>query len=92
MAWTIRLKSSRPPAYDHWYLDGHFHLLSGSLKGMAAGQGEIQAEVHRIKSNGMASEQAARWYARSERYKLRQIRLVPANSGAGRKKDMPMVH
>ena len=47
VAWTVQLKSSHPPAYDHWYLDGHFLLVVQQPGGMATGQGERQAEVHR---------------------------------------------
>ena len=46
MAWTIQLKSSRLLTYDQWYLNGHFPLVIWQPEGMAAGQGEMQAEVH----------------------------------------------
>ena len=41
VAWTIRLKSNNPPAYDHWYLDGHFPHIVQQHGGMAAGRGEM---------------------------------------------------
>ena len=60
--WTV------PPAYDHWYLDGHFPLVV------------LQHRVNRCwlrgnagrslphKSNGMVSEHTAWGYAQSERH------------------------
>ena len=45
MAWTIWLKASCPPTFDHRYLDGRIPHIVWQPEGMAAGQGEIQAEV-----------------------------------------------
>ena len=68
-----------------------FHLLSSSLRVWLLVEGKYR-QKSTVKSNSMVFEQAAWWYAQSERHKLRQIRLVLANSGAGKKKDMPMVY
>ena len=46
--WTVWLNSSCPPAYDHWYLDGHFLLVVQQRGVTAAGQGEMQAEVRHV--------------------------------------------
>ena len=48
MACTIQLKSSHLPAHDQWYLDGNFLLVIQQREFMAAGRGEMQAEVHCI--------------------------------------------
>ena len=47
-SWTIQLKSSCPPIYDHWYLNGHFLLVAWQHGVIATGQGEIQAEVRHV--------------------------------------------
>ena len=46
--WTIQLKSSRLPAYDHWYLDGYFPLIVWQYGVISTGQGEVQAEVRHV--------------------------------------------
>ena len=46
MAWSIWLKSSSLPVFDHCWLDGHLLYIIWQLEGMAADQGERQAEVH----------------------------------------------
>ena len=46
--WTVWLKASHLPTYDHWYLDGHFPLVVWQHGVITAGQGEMQAEICHI--------------------------------------------
>ena len=92
MAWTVQLKSSHPPAYDHWYLDGHFLLVVQQPGGMAAGQGERQAEVHRKVQMAWCLNKLPGGMPGLKDVNLDELDSFPLNNRAGRKKCMPMVH
>ena len=46
--WTIQLKSSHPPTYDHWYLDDHFPLVIWQCGVIAAGRGGMWKKVRHV--------------------------------------------
>ena len=92
MAWTIQLKSSHLPAYDHWYLDGHFLLIVWQCWGMAAGGGEIQAEVHYVSQTMWHLNMLPSGMPSLKDINLDELDSFPLNSGARRKKGVPMVH
>ena len=83
---------SCPPAYDQWYLDGHFPLIVQQHGVVTAGRGKTQAEVHRI--NQMV------WHLNTLPSGIPSLKDIKSDGwtcpcitgGAGRKMSMPMVH
>ena len=63
-----------------------FHLSSSSMRYGCWSRGNAGRSLP-YKSNGVASEHAARWYTQSEGHIIGQIRLVPAKWGGQKKEE-----